>query len=442
MPRIAVALSGGGHRSCAFGLGAMLYLAHAELTGSITSVASVSGGSLANAAIAQDVDLKTCSADELAMTVARVARRMTGLGTLFGTPITWLYLLALAAGAAATFAGPWLLPLDLLWKILVLVGALVALWVLVHLRGRVCALAFRRTVFKRGPKRLRAIHTGVDHVICATDLHAGENVYFSGDFVYAYRFGVGTPGNLALHRAVQASAAFPGAFPVSWMRRSRFGFKHGRPEARAWFLALHDGGVYDNMADQWLRELDERNRRPGVHFEGADQLIVVNGSAGLAWKSMWKLWIPWAGELAALIQDKSVLYDNGNSVRRQELITRFDQAARDDAGLRGALVHIAQTPLSVPAYFEEHADAWPKRAQRSATALAHLRQQGSDDEWKALARPSAGVPTTLLGLKRAVIARLLRHAYVQAMVNLHVILDYPLLEIPTTKQFEEFVESG
>ena len=29
----------------------------------------------------------------------------------------------------------------------------------------------------------------IDHVICATDLHAGEHVYFSGGFVCAYRFG-------------------------------------------------------------------------------------------------------------------------------------------------------------------------------------------------------------------------------------------------------------
>ena len=44
--RIAVALSGGGHRACLFALDALLYLVDAGKAKQLTSIASVSGGSL------------------------------------------------------------------------------------------------------------------------------------------------------------------------------------------------------------------------------------------------------------------------------------------------------------------------------------------------------------------------------------------------------------
>jgi NTE family protein len=42
--RLALAVSGGGHRATLFTLGALQYLADAGLSGSVTSIASVSGG--------------------------------------------------------------------------------------------------------------------------------------------------------------------------------------------------------------------------------------------------------------------------------------------------------------------------------------------------------------------------------------------------------------
>jgi predicted acylesterase/phospholipase RssA len=448
-PRIAVALSGGGHRACLFGLGALLYLADADKTGSLASVASVSGGSLANGTVAQEVDLTRASPDRLREVAARVAGQITGRGTVFGTAWTFAYLALVVAVAVAAAVAPWLTGLPIWIEVaLCVLGLLLATW-LISLRGKACALAFDRTLFRPGGRstRLGGIHGGLDHVFCATDLHAGEHVYFSRDFVCSYRFGHGVPGDVRLSAVVQASAAFPGGFPASWLPTRRHDFRGGaQPDAATVRrMALVDGGVYDNMADQWACGMEARVARglpPGVEFRQADEVVVVNSSAGLDWSALRGLRLPALGELLTLLRDKSVLYDNGNSLRRQALVTRFELAERDDEGLRGALVHIPQSPFRVPRRLadEKGSDGAPTaRAGRAATALDALRESGGTDveaEWTAIAKANAAVPTTLVKFDVATSARLLHHAYVLAMVNLHVLLGYPLLDLPALAEFE------
>jgi hypothetical protein len=41
--------------------------------------------------------------------------------------------------------------------------------------------------------------------------------------------------------------------------------------------------------------------------------------------------------------------------------------------------------------------------------------------------------------RRHVGARLIRHGYVLAMINTHVILDYPLLDVPDQAHFESML---
>lgn len=441
---LAVALSGGGHRACLFGLGALMYLADAGKGASIASVASVSGGSLANGAIAQSLDLTTAGQGDLDPVAARVAGQITGRGTLFGSRITYVYIALLVLVSILVLGGPWLLPLPVPLRALVFaLGLLVVAW-LAGLRGRVCTWAFDRTLFRPqgSSTRLDSIRDGVDHVFCATDLHAGEHVYFSKRFVCSYRFGNGVPGDIKLSTVVQASAAFPGAFPVSWLPVSRHEFRGGaQPEAaKTRRLALVDGGVYDNMADQWSQALSDRVRRipqPPTRFREAAQLVVVNSSAGLEWGALRSLRLPLLGELLALLRDKSVLYDNGNSVRRRALIARFSQAEKDGVGIEGALVHIPQSPFKVPKTFLTARGARGDRA-RAALELLTVAEKtaAAEARWAAVAKQNSAVATTLVGFDVPTTARLLHHAYVLAMVNLHVILGYPLLEMPSKARFE------
>lgn len=443
---LAVALSGGGHRACLFGLGALLYLVDAEKGPSIASIASVSGGSLANGAVAQSVDLTGLGKGELDEVAARVAERITGKGTIFHNWVTNLYLLLLGLLTllALTPLCPWLFSLSTTLRVVLFVaGVFVVGWV-AGFRSRVCAAAFDRALFRSNGSsaRLASICKSIDHVFCATDLHAGEHVYFSGDFVCSYRFGNGAPGDIKLSTVVQASAAFPGAFPPVWLPVGRHGFQGGQPEAATERkMCLVDGGVYDNMADQWSQGLSRRAGRepkPPKRFREAQELVVVNSSAGLEWGSVKGLRVPLLGELLALLRDKSVLYDNGNSLRRMALVARFQQSQKDGEGINGALVHIPQSPLKVPKAFSPGSDERALRARAAKAALI-----GDEDavavetRWQKIAAANSAVPTTLTRFSVKDSARLLHHAYVLAMVNLHVILDYPLLEMPDESRFQQ-----
>ena len=72
---VGIALSGGGHRATAFGLGTLLYLVDAGLHRRVAAISSVSGGSILNAylAAAQAPFNKLDSAqfDELAGRIAK-----------------------------------------------------------------------------------------------------------------------------------------------------------------------------------------------------------------------------------------------------------------------------------------------------------------------------------------------------------------------------------
>ncbi len=336
-----------------------------------------------------------------------------------------------------------------------LVFAALMLWVslVFGLRGRVCAHAFRTILFSPGGSvtRLSQMKGELDQVICATELQSGEQFYFSRSFIYGYRFGRGDPGDLPLHTAVQASACLPGAFPPRWLPTGGHGFAYQSAECPKdadrlpripAHLVLTDGGVYDNMADQWAQGFSDRVRGwPALkneHYE-PEELIVVNASAGLEMRPMRRAWIPAFGELAALWKDKDVLYDQTTAIRRQGLVGRFDRAELQGRGMRGALVHIPQTPFDVPKAFIDR-DDWPNRQERAGKALRALEEtQKTREEWEEVARLDAAVGTVLNRLGTEVSARLLHHAYVLAMINLYVILGYPLLPIPDQDRFKELV---
>jgi hypothetical protein len=457
MKGIGVALSGGGHRASLFGLGALLYLGDVGKLPQVTSIASVSGGSLTNGYLAQTVDLtKADDGSVFEQAMAPFAEQLAQRGTLFATPITWAYAVVLAVTGLAALILPWLLPIPGILQFLAVVGALLVWAELVaSRRSWIAANAFRRTLFSPAgsPTRLSAIHGGLDHVFCATDLQSAEQVYFSRSFVYGYRFGLGTPADLPLHDAVQASACLPGAFPPRWLRARQFGFHYpddavhpddpcpdprDRPPAPPDFLVLTDGGAYDNMADQWA--IGRRGRTAcfpdpdDVHDEPRE-LIVVNASAGAEWVPFRRSRIPGIGELLSLLKVKDVLYDQTTATRRRLLNDRARQAAQTGQGMRIGLVNIPRSPFDLPRQFAWQSDAAGERARAVLATLGD-----TEDRWTEEATANATrVKTSLSRMGTDVSARLLHHAYVLAMANLHVTLDYPLLPIPDRKRFVDLV---
>jgi Patatin-like phospholipase len=431
---IGVALSGGGHRAALFGLGPLLYLVDAGKNASVRSIASVSGGSLTNGWVAQTGRYDRLTVDDVVTKLRPFFLQLTTSGTLWAPLFTKVYLLLMII---VPFA---LIPIAMIpwhWSIRLFIFVLaLTFWYLLFpaQRGKVCARAFRQTLFHRNGRAtlLAEIENTINHVFCATDLHAGEHVYFSGDFVYAYRFGLGKPGRVPLALAVQASAAFPGAFPPVHLRTEALQMRGGQ-DVR--LMALIDGGVYDNMGEQWAIGLANRkNRASTAPFHDIQELIVVNAAATRSWRSLRNIRIPLLGELFALIEVVNVLYDNTTSPRRTSLVTQFDQAATTGIGITGALVTIDQTPYTLARFFAGGSN--PGRAQRAQAVLAALAEH-DEAQWQVLVNRNKAAKTTLRKFQRMQSLELVYHAYVVACTNLHIVLEYPLLPLPTLQQFEQ-----
>jgi hypothetical protein len=203
-------------------------------------------------------------------------------------------------------------------------------------------------------------------------------------------------------------------------------------------MALVDGGVYDNMADQWALGSARRNTRwsPSPGFEEPDELIVVNSSAPMGWSSLGKLAIPLVGEWFTFRRDVNVLYDNTTTPRRRLLHTIFVNAVSSGKGTRGAVVQISQSPFDVPSSFDRPSANDPL-ALRARAVLAALA--GSEGEWAQITRDNCQVKTTLSRIRSPKAERLIRHGYVLAQANLHVLLDYPLLPMPPADRFKGYV---
>jgi hypothetical protein len=387
---------------------------------------------MTNGSVAQTTDLRTVSPAQFRENVRPLVRACSTAGTVWSSPFTIAYLGSMVVVlAVATYL---CFPLDGAWPFVVWAVALLLVGWLAQKRGWVAERAFDRSLYHG--VRLDAIRTDVDHVICAADLQTAEAVFFSGRFIHSYRLGWGRPGDVRLARAVQSSAALPGAFHPRRLRTSTLGFE--RPDAIPRML-LTDGGVYDNMATEWPVRLAQRVREgaaPEPRPHVCDELIVVNSSAAQGVRARGSVDIPLLGELTELLAVKDVLYDQTTAVRRRWLNLRF-QVARaggvpGESRLAGTTVQIDRSPLALPGQFARGDDEYARRAR---AALDHLSAV-PDSEWSRDADASRSVKTALSKIPSETTARMLRHAYALTMANAHVLLGYELRPIPTLADLE------
>jgi hypothetical protein len=433
---IAVALSGGGHRASLFGLGALLYLIDAGKGPELATVSSISGGSLTNGYVGMKTDLGTVTPDEFWRAMKPFANQVAAVGTLFASPLTLAYLGVGVGIVVAAIVATVLLDAAAAWA--VWAAALLAIGWLAQQRSWVATRAFDRALFRR--VRLDAMHDRIAHVICATDLQTAEHVYFSGRFVNCFRTGWGVPGDLRLAQAVQASAALPGAFNVVTLPTGAHQFEKSPPFKS---FKLTDGGVYDNMGTEWPIRLAQRLREgtPPATLTTADELVVVNGSAAQGVVKRESLRTPLLGEVTTLLAVKDVLYDQTTAVRRRLLDLRFRVTRRDPeaaaGGLSGVLVQIDRSPYDVPDDFARFTDALGDRAKDA------IERFGGDDDtrrtWAETVGANRSVKTALSKIPATRAASLVRHAYALTMANCHVLLDYPLVDVPDEVRFVELV---
>jgi hypothetical protein len=291
--------------------------------------------------------------------------------------------------------------------------ALLAWWLLL-LRGRLQEIRYASvlgTVAGVGHLFVKdwAPLSPVMHVLVATDLLSGEPIYFSSKFVHCRPYGWSTPENIGTVEALYSSAAFPGVFPPKKLRTRRLNFQNGdMPGPLPRILRLADGGVYNNLGNDWFEILNMQSQasRPLLWPFGelevkpaiieAKNVIIVNASA----PSRRVTWL-YPFTLARVM---SVLYDN--TVRPRVRLIR-------DAHL--PLIDIAETPLKLATSLAKLEGDVSRRAKDLTTKL-----EGKTDEfWADFCQETAGTPTKLTKAGRRTAARLMLHGYLSTIVLLH-----------------------
>lgn len=183
----AVALSGGGHRATLATLGALLALVDRGLAPRILQVASVSGGSITNAFVAQRAHLEALGPEGLDDIATELATTIIRKGVL---TVRWIVVTILTPVIVGIAAGVILRRTIVPWAWLtVAIGAAIAFAGLLG-RGLVVDWLLDRRYFRRTrlvgarTRRERARFASlsgrrIDHVLCATDIALGLPVYAS-----------------------------------------------------------------------------------------------------------------------------------------------------------------------------------------------------------------------------------------------------------------------
>ncbi|MGV8038552.1 MAG: patatin-like phospholipase family protein [Thermoanaerobaculaceae bacterium] len=218
--RLALCLSGGGFRASVFHLGVLRRLWELGILGRVTTLSSVSGGSILAGFVADAMcrhgwaslaDVKDWEHQVAAPFRAFVSRDLCTWPILAHALWSW------------AFPGP-------------RAGAMV-----------------RRYRTRLSGRSLREIPDSPRFVFCATDVAFGVSWIFTRARVGDWRAGyVRTPPSLPLAYAVAASACFPPVFgpmrvpiPPEEFRRGRY--READRDRIMRRVALSDGGVYDNL---------------------------------------------------------------------------------------------------------------------------------------------------------------------------------------------------
>lgn len=447
---LAVALSGGGHRATVFGLGALLAIVDSGLNRSVRSISSVSGGSIANGVVMTGPDFTTVDTPGFEQHIAPALRAIADRGVLLGgAPAGTKPLRKLVAwctrSAPATRGYLRNLLVSGILAIVALLVASVALvlhaWIVTAVAAAVFVVAgwlFLRWLRCRSVRTEQAIDTellggagitlaqvaerrsSVHHVICTTELQTGVSFYFTNRCVYGWGFGgAAATTDLPLATAVQASACVPGAFAPRRIALRQLGIEG------AGDIVVDDGGVYDNMADEWEYGFPGRAKSwkalTTFQPERAGRLLAVNASGG--WNSKKPIGTGGlAEELAGLLRAKDVQYDVSTAHRRRALHSMFVAAERDRRQLDGLFAQITASPFDAPTSFAQRPGWEPDDlSRRAGEARAFLEAQGYTEAWwEEQATRTSGVATTLEALGTQCCADLLEHGYVLTMINLYV----------------------
>lgn len=331
----AVALSGGGHRATLFAIGALMALVDRGLNRRVVQISSVSGGSIANAFVAQRCRFDRIGPGELDPIATELIGTIVKKGVLSRA---WIAVITGGSIVIGVAAGVELWVLGVPSVLAVLVGLFLVFSVLLS-SGLIVQRLLNRRYFSPGRTSGRLgdlADRDVEHVFCSTDLVLGQPVHFSTwEGGTAWRMtdaGRTEPlhtltgvryeaAGLSLAEVVRASSAFPGIPPLRLRSASALGKPRRPPRrrgaaddevdvpvVRSGALFLADGGLWNNLGSHVLREHRILRGR-----EGADigfPLLCVNSSAPSAASAPVVYSVPVVAQFAALFRTLRVLTVN------------------------------------------------------------------------------------------------------------------------------------
>lgn len=290
-PRIALCLSGGGLRATLFHLGSLRRLNEFGLLSQITTFCSVSGGSITNGVLATRwAELKASEAE--------------GVFRAFNRLITQ----PLEAFCAE----------DLRTEVL--------LWDRVNPVNWPQLLRTDYSVTDRlGEAYARALGLGVplatlpespEFVFCATNLERGACWRFKAREMGDYDVGWGPTDKTTVAYAVAASSAYPVAFPPLRLKldHAKFKFAHNTADPNPETVTLTDGGVYDNMGIEPVRD-------------GNDYLLVSDASRPLGFVAM-----PEVAPYGRVSRSLDVIWNQVAAQRKRWLIDTYQMPSTKTKG--------------------------------------------------------------------------------------------------------------
>ncbi|CAN5521727.1 hypothetical protein BH09ACT4_BH09ACT4_12540 [soil metagenome] len=243
-PRIGLALSGGGFRATAFGLGALRALHDRDLLRHVTVVSGISGGSLLAAMWAYGPQ-EFAAFDESVVKLLRDG---------------------LQAELVKRAASP---------KLLVATAMRNLRSAPTRTASRTEALVDAIKDREFGSKFVDEVtHSGLSTVISATDLATSNAVRFGSDLSSCSPFGQ-IQQRVSVAEAVAASAAFPALLPA--LSRT-YSFVDSTGAVASHDLVMTDGGVFDNLGVSPI--LPGRSRRFTSHVYDVTHVIAVDAGRG------------------------------------------------------------------------------------------------------------------------------------------------------------------
>ncbi len=282
MPRIGLALSGGGSRAIAFHLGCLRALHDLGILQHIRVLSTVSGGSVIGALFAA-TDAPFQDFEQKVRELLRRGLTRSMIRTIFTTP----------EGVKAALCWSILAPINVTLILLSWAAWLFSFlaspanresWRLPNLHAPLRRFASRTTILRRAldddvfkGRRLHDLPTGTARLIInATELRTGSAFYFGSEDSGGWRFGKLAVNDITLAHAVAASAAYPLFLPAL---DEEFAFDRRDGTRRVERVILSDGGIYDNLglAPLW----PDRDPAVSINVEEIDTIICCRAGYGL-----------------------------------------------------------------------------------------------------------------------------------------------------------------